>query len=305
MAVSVLALRAAGMGDLLVAVPALRALGDYAPAGTGPSASGVWVAAPRWLHPLVRLVPGIRGHVGVQGLRPRWAPPRPLAVNLHGCGPQSHAALLELSPAGLLAFRSPGIWDEGPTWFDEEPERDRWCRLLTWAGIPADPRRLEIRRPPIAPPVPGAVVLHLGAGDGARRWPAARFAEVATMLPDHPVVLTGTAQDLAAAAEVQTATRLDPRNSLVARLDIRELAALVAGARLVVSGDSGVSHLASAYRVPSVTVFGPQSPLRWGPPPDPRHRIVRGGGSAPTASIVPARAVIDHVTDLLAMRVPA
>ncbi len=305
MALSVVALRAAGLGDLLVAVPALRALGEYAPAGVGRTAPGVWVAAPRWLHPIVRLVPGIRGHVGVRGLRPVWAPGRALAVNLHGRGPQSHAALLDLSPTELLAFRSPGVWDAGPVWFEDEPERDRWCRLLRWGGIPADPREVGIRRSPLPSPVHGAVVLHLGAGDPRRRWPAERFAEVASLLPDHPVVLTGTAEDLPEAAAIQASAGLDPRDVLVARLDLRQLAALVADARLVVSGDSGVAHLASAYRVPSVTVFGPESPLRWGPPPDPRHRIVRGRGSVPTASAVPAQCVIDHVTDLLAMRVRA
>ena len=302
---SVLALRASGMGDLLVAVPALRALGQFAPAGPGPSHPGVWVATPRWLHPLVRLVPGVRSPVSVRGLRPAWAPGRTLAVNLHGSGPQSHAALLALSPAGMLAFRSPGTWADGPTWFEDESERDRWCRLLTWAGIPADSSLVGIRRPKTPSPVPGAVVLHLGAGDGRRRWPAQRFAEVALLVRDHPVVLTGKAEDLPAAAEVRDACGLDPRNVLVARLDLRELAALVSGARLVVSGDSGVAHLASAYGVASVTIFGPASPLRWGPPPRARHRIVRGRGPAPAAAEVPARAVIDHVTDLLAVGVGA
>jgi ADP-heptose:LPS heptosyltransferase len=40
----------------------------------------------------------------------------------------------------------------------------------------------------------------------------------------------------------------------------------VAAARLVVSGDTGIAHLASAYRTPSVILFGPTSPERWGPP---------------------------------------
>ena len=44
------------------------------------------------------------------------------------------------------------------------------------------------------------------------------------------------------------------------------LAALVAGARLVVCGDTGVGHLATAYRTPSVLLFGPTPPARWGPP---------------------------------------
>jgi ADP-heptose:LPS heptosyltransferase len=53
---------------------------------------------------------------------------------------------------------------------------------------------------------------------------------------------------------------------LAGNLDLGGLAALVASARLVVSGDTGIAHLASAYATPSVVLFGPTSPARWGPP---------------------------------------
>jgi len=43
----------------------------------------------------------------------------------------------------------------------------------------------------------------------------------------------------------------------------------------VVSGDTGTAHLATAYRRPSVVLFGPVSPALWGPPP----RAGRGGGA--------------------------
>ncbi|NED22032.1 glycosyltransferase family 9 protein, partial [Streptomyces sp. SID9913] len=49
------------------------------------------------------------------------------------------------------------------------------------------------------------------------------------------------------------------------------LSALVADARAVVSGDTGVAHLAVAHGTPTVTLFGPVPPRRWGPPPHPRH----------------------------------
>jgi ADP-heptose:LPS heptosyltransferase len=67
-----------------------------------------------------------------------------------------------------------------------------------------------------------------------------------------------------------------------------ELAAVVGGARLVISGDTGVAHLASAYGTPSVVLFGPVSPARWGPPTDPRHQVVwHGDGTGnPHAAIM-------------------
>ena len=293
----IVALRAAGLGDLLTAVPALRALAAQA----GHDRAPLVVAAPAWLHPVVSLIPGVRFAVEVDGLQPR-SPMRPaLAVNLHGSGPQSHRALQRLQPRRMLAFRCSGVWHAGPQWGATEPERERWCRLLRWSGIPADPLQLEIERPVEAPLVRGAVILHLGASDRMRRWPASRFAELATVLRDHPVVLTGTRADSAGAAEVVRRARLDPGQSFAGRLSLAQLAATVAAARLVISGDTGVAHLAAAYRTPSVVVFGPESPLRWGPPPGP-HRVVRAPGPAPWARQTPSRQVLAAVAGLLGSR---
>jgi ADP-heptose:LPS heptosyltransferase len=55
------------------------------------------------------------------------------------------------------------------------------------------------------------------------------------------------------------------------------LAALTASARLVISGDTGMAHLASAYARPSVTLFGPVPPSEWGPPRHPRHQVLWEG----------------------------
>ncbi|WP_140394624.1 glycosyltransferase family 9 protein, partial [Streptomyces recifensis] len=56
------------------------------------------------------------------------------------------------------------------------------------------------------------------------------------------------------------------------RFDV--LSALVAHAALVVSGDTGIAHLAFAHGTPSVTLFGPVPPALWGPPALPRHRAL-------------------------------
>ncbi|MBA2575354.1 MAG: glycosyltransferase family 9 protein, partial [Euzebyaceae bacterium] len=66
----------------------------------------------------------------------------------------------------------------------------------------------------------------------------------------------------------------------VAPRGVMELAAVVAAAGRVVCGDTGVAHLATAVGIPSVVLFGPVPPSRWGPPADrPRHRALWAGGT--------------------------
>ncbi|HEX5568171.1 MAG TPA: glycosyltransferase family 9 protein, partial [Streptomyces sp.] len=54
----------------------------------------------------------------------------------------------------------------------------------------------------------------------------------------------------------------------------QRLATLVADASAVVSGDTGIAHLAVAYGTPSVTLFGPVPPRLWGPPSAPHHQVL-------------------------------
>ncbi len=95
----------------------------------------------------------------------------------------------------------------------------------------------------------------------AKRWPAERFAEVADGLRQEVVewVVVGSAGDAAAAATVEA--RLGDRcRNLCGRTSLRELIALLRGAKLVVCNDSGVMHLAAACGAPVVAVFGSTEP---------------------------------------------
>jgi ADP-heptose:LPS heptosyltransferase len=72
---------------------------------------------------------------------------------------------------------------------------------------------------------------------------------------------------------------LSPESNLCGKLDVVQLAALVANARLVICGDTGLAHLASAYGTPSVLLFGPTPPSQWGPPADGPHTVLWEGSS--------------------------
>ncbi|MER7994172.1 glycosyltransferase family 9 protein [Micromonospora chalcea] len=309
----ILVLRALGVGDLVTAVPALRGL------RAGLPGRELVLAAPDWLAPLAELTGAVDRVLPTTGPeRIAWTgPPPEVAVNLHGRGPQSHRALAAVRPGRLLAHRNPDAGHpDGPAWDDDEHEVRRWCRLLHAYGLPADPGDLALRRPAAGGVPAGLTLLHPGSKIPAKRWPARRFAGLARELTarGHRVAVTGSAGERALAERVARDGGLPPEAVLAGRTGLAELAALVAGARLVVSGDTGVAHLATGYGTASVVLFGPVPAAHWGPPADrPRHRALgaiepthvnpdstgsRGVGSHPTLNAIGIDEVVAAVADV-------
>ncbi|MEV6909129.1 glycosyltransferase family 9 protein [Amycolatopsis sp. NPDC051071] len=268
----ILVLRALGLGDLLTAVPALRSLRRAF------DGERLVLAAPEGLRDIVELIDAVDELLPTAGLGDlSWPgePPR-LAVNLHGRGPESIHDLLAQDPVELITHRHPDFPDvEGLDWQDDLHEVDRWCRLLETAHITADRSDLALPAPPGPSPASGAIVIHPGAAYAARRWPPERFARVAAELATrHRVVVTGNVAEVPLAREVAEAAGLPEEAVLAGDTGLAELAATVAEAALVVCGDTGVGHLATAYGTPSVLLFGPTPPCRWGPPSEARQHTV-------------------------------
>jgi ADP-heptose:LPS heptosyltransferase len=280
---AVVVLRALGLGDLLTAVPALRALADAFPRHPR------LLAAPAVLAPLARASGAVDEVVPADGLgQPldRRLHGAGLAVNLHGRGPDSHELLLAAEPRRLVAFAHPAVpaSSEGPRWRPDEHEVARWCRLLEESGIAADPTKLDLELPP--GPVPhgaaGTTLVHPGAASPARRWPPERFAEVARaeLAAGRRVIVTGGPAEVELANDVAARAGLPPGAVHAGQGGVLTIARLVAAADRLVCGDTGIAHLATALRTPSVVLFGPTSPARWGPPPDrPWHRPLWAGTS--------------------------
>jgi len=272
-------LRAHGLGELLTAVPALRALRQGIPDHE------IVLATPRTLVPVARLTGAVDDVVHHPGSGPLgWdGPPPELAVDLHGAGPPSKGALLALRPGRLVAFAGSapdGRWVPGPPWREDEHEVHRWCRLVQGLGLVADPTDLRLDPPAGVVPAagPGPVVIHPGASSAARRWPADRFAQVAAWASRFaPVALTGSRSDRRLCEEVRRRASLPEDSVLAGRTDALDLAGLVAAARLVICGDTGVAHLAAAYARPSVILCGPSPPGLCTPPVDgPQLVLYRG-----------------------------
>ncbi len=288
---SLVVLRALNLGDLLTAVPALRALAD-----AFPTHHRVLVG-PRVFAPLV-IREGLADEVAesheLAAIDQRLAGPD-VAVDLHGRGPESQPLLLALRPRRLIAFAHRDVTATVgmPAWQPGEHEVRRWCRLLHESGIAADPTRLKIRAPTVSVPagLPGVTVIHPGAAAAARRWPLERFAAVARseLASGRRVVVTGSAAERPLACRLARSAGLRAADVLAGRTDLDQLTAVIATAARLVSGDTGVAHLAAALGTPTVTLFGPVPPSEWGPPQRPRHIALWAGARGdPHASTVDA-----------------
>jgi ADP-heptose:LPS heptosyltransferase len=301
----ILVLRALGIGDLATAVPALRGLRAAYPD------QDLALCAPAWLAPLVPPIGAIDRLVDVPDLTVPDLPDavrRPtLAVNLHGRGPQSHRLLRTARPARMLAFACADAgFRDGPQWRAREHEVHRWCRMLRWYGIAPDPADLALPRPAVGSQPAGATVIHPGAKAPERRWPVDRFAAVAHALAgrDHRVVLTGTAAERPLAHRIAERAGLPGTAVLAGTTDLGGLAAIIAHARLLISGDTGAGHLATAFGTPSVLLFGPVPPHEWGPPPGRgAHHVLWAGPRppAPAGRVDPALAEISPARVLRAV----
>jgi ADP-heptose:LPS heptosyltransferase len=137
-------------------------------------------------------------------------------------------------------------------------------------------------------------MLHPGASSEARRWPPDRWAVVARAerQAGRDVVVTGGPSEVELAHAVAEMAGL-PRNRVFAGGDLLRLVAVVAAAGRVVSGDTGVAHLATALRKPSVVLFGPVSPRLWGPPEDARHLVLWAGRSGDPHADVPDAGLLE------------
>ncbi len=264
-----LVLRALYLGDLITGLPALRMLRAALPTHR------IVLAAPATAGSLALLAGVVDELTPALELRELTDAPREadVAIDLHGNGPESRDLLQRTGARRIVSY-----YDGGHLWRADEHEVTRWCRLVAeafgldqpWSAWPALAGSLPLPEPNLE--WAGLTVVHPGAKARSRQWPPARYVQLVGRLvgAGHRVVVTGgpgeqeLANDLANQAGVMAATTLS----------LPQLLTLVAHARLVVCGDTGIAHIASVYATPLVVLFGPVSPALWGPPPDGPHRTL-------------------------------
>lgn len=300
-------LRALFLGDLLCAIPALRLLRSYFP-----TAEITLIGLP-WAEEMVRRLPyldSFAGFPGYAGLPEVHFNPEEtssflnearlmgydLAIQMHGNGSITNGFVAELGARITLGYRS---HDEDRRltisipYDEEEHEIVRWLQLVERAGgqkesnllskanteFPITDREQEEATRLLSGMAGGngpLIGLHAGAKISSRRWPQERFAELGDALIEQfnaHIVLTGIDEEREITAAVRQIMRY-PVLDLTGKTDLGTFASVIAQLDLLVTNDTGASHLAAVAGIPSVVIFGPSRPEHWAPLDRRRHRIV-------------------------------
>jgi heptosyltransferase-2 len=302
------------LGDTVMALPALAALraarphariiviGRWAPLLSGQAVADILLPYPRDLGERLRLGSALRGD------RPDLALLLPNSL-------ESALAACWWGAERRVGFdtdgRRPLLTDSVPRPSPRHHQVDEYGALVevaagvrvgenlapTWRRAEHAALRAEVDTLLAEASVSGAariVGLHLGASFGrSKLWPAESFGRLAARLERDGLspLLLGAPDDRDTAQAVSKAAGLAPP-SLVGRDRPALLAPLLARLACLVSGDTGVAHLAAALGVPTVTLFGPT---------DPRLTRPRGAGArvlcraAPCAPCYLPSCPIDHI----------
>lgn len=300
---SILVLRALQLGDMLCAVPALRALRRAAPRARIALVGLPWAAA--FAARFDSYVDEFIEFPGYPGLPERAVDVRALpaffesiqarrfelAVQLHGSGSHVNSVTALFGAERSAGFFMPGDPRPDPEGFVPYPrsgtEVERLLSLTEALGAPGDTalefplreddqaqwRSLSARHDL----VPGGFVcVHPGARWPSRRWFPERFAAVADALASRglSIVLTGSEAERPLTAAVAAAMRRREAVDLAGRTSLGGLAALLSHAKLLVCNDTGVSHVAAALGVRSVVVATGSDVARWSPQDGGRHKVI-------------------------------
>jgi heptosyltransferase-1 len=291
------------MGDVLHAMPAVGALRAQLP-----ECHVGWVIEPRWapllmadgaaprtpMMPLVDVVhtANARGWARQPLAASTWRAMRRLRSELHA---QRYDLAIDLQGAvrSALIGRASGAELVGEAEPRERPARWFFRRKVATRGVHVIEQAAEVvaeatglTLAPMLPPLPvdcaaerrvaamlpdaqTLVLLHPGAGWGAKRWPVERYGALAAALKarGYAVVVNCAPGEEALAADVVRssggAAQTIATNMIAA--DMAELIAMTRRCALVIGGDTGPAHLACALGKPVVGLYGPTDPARNGP----------------------------------------
>ncbi len=315
--------RALQLGDMLCAIPALRALRAALPQTRIALIGLPWAAQfaarfPQYIDEFLAF-PGhaafpeqaVQQHLLAEFYASMRARRFDMALQMHGSGEYSNNVTRAFGACAMAGYGDAA--SVGREQFHPYPDGGaeplRLLDLVVLLGAPAQGDHLEF---PITDAderelgasglsdgltAGGYVCIHPGARMRDKCWHPARFAQVADHIAaefDVQIVLTGSADEAPLTAAVASRMRYKALDA-AAPISIGAMAALMSRARLLICNDTGVSHIAAGLKLHSVVVFSKADIRRWAPLDKQRHRCLWD----PECERV--RDVIDHAFSLLSL----
>lgn len=314
---NIVVFRALQLGDMLCAVPAFRTLRCAYPAARITLIGLPWAEA--FVHRFSAYLDDFIAFPGWPGLPEQEPQPARIPAFLRDVQQRRFDLTLQMQGAGTIsnplvalfgARQMAGCYLPGEFLPDEhmfipyphgEAEIRVFLRLLEHLGIPSQGESLEF---PLFDEEcrsfagflserelqPGAYAcLHPGARAAERRWSAEKFAAAGDALADLGlrVVITGSREETGLTNEVAQRMHAGALNA-AGQTPLGVLALLLANARILISNDTGVSHLTAAFETPSVILFSTSEIERWRPLNHDLHRVIPNAGRAVPGEVVAA-----------------
>jgi len=306
---SVVVFRALQLGDMLCAVPALRALREAVPQARITLVGLPWARqfAQRFAcyiddfiafpgHPMLPEQPVRHGELTAFYANLCAQAPT-LALQMHGSGDITNEIVAGFGARAMAGYTSgEPVHTEKTVLFPfpqvgAEPERV--LGLVRQLGAISTDERLEFPLTQedereleesglVADLIPGTYIcIHPGARHRDKCWPPQRFAEVADRLAAEfkvKVVLTGSANEADLTGQVASHMKAKAIDA-AAPISVGAMAVLMSRSRLLLCNDTGVSHIAAGLKLKSVVIFSKADIARWAPLDRHNHRCIWDPGA--------------------------
>ncbi|WP_374165182.1 glycosyltransferase family 9 protein [Arcticibacter sp. MXS-1] len=277
-------LRANALGDFIFILPALRALRERFPAAEIVLLGRQWHKQYLQNRPgpvdRVIVVPPYQGISEAEGFTPDPAEldrfftemqkeEFDIAFQLHGGGRNSNPFILRLGAKLTVGLKTPDAasLDINVPYIYYFSEMLRYLEVVAQVGA-----RTEMLEPEIAvtnedkalaaevikEPAKPIAVIHPGASDRRRHWPAANFARLADELVNrgYAVYVTGMPFESAVLDEVVSSSAQGSQlHKLCGTLSLSGMTGLLDAAELLISNDTGPLHLARAMKTPTLGIY--------------------------------------------------